>query len=152
MSFRQSKSRGSQARKPLTKTLLLPMDRSSASQRSLLCHLALVACRDGHGNSHLINELMHAVYLSWYLQRAGYGNLPPEQFKIAEYAVENTLAHAHETGKWRIAPDVISDFETLLSLYDAQLASARLHEVLEAERQLRCFLTGKSDSPISMSP
>ncbi|CAE6872225.1 hypothetical protein R75465_08358 [Paraburkholderia aspalathi] len=95
---------------------------------------------------------MHAVYLSWYLQRAGYGNLPPEQFKIAEYAVENTLAHAHETGKWRIAPDVISDFETLLSLYDAQLASARLHEVLEAERQLRCFLTGMRDSPISMSP
>jgi len=95
---------------------------------------------------------MHAVYLSWYLQRAGYGNLPPEQFKIAEYAVENTLAYAHETGKWRIASDVISDFETLLSLYDAQLASARLHEVMEAERQLRCFLTGKSDSPISMSP
>jgi hypothetical protein len=152
MSFRQSKSRGSQARKPLTKTLLLPMDRSSASQRSLLCHLALVACRDGHGNNHLINELMHAVYLSWYLQRAGYGNLPAEQFKIAEYAVENTLAHAHETGEWRLASDVISDFETLLSLYDAQLTSARLHEVLEAERQLRCFLTGKSDSPISMSP
>ncbi|WP_246217261.1 hypothetical protein [Paraburkholderia panacisoli] len=152
MSFRQSKSRGSHARKPLTKTLLLPMDRSSASQRSLLCHLALVACRDGHGNSHLINELMHAVYLSWYLQRAGYGNLPAEQFKIAEYAVENTLAHAHETSEWRLASDVISDFETLLSLYDAQLASARLHEVLEAERQLRCFLTGKSDSPISMSP
>jgi hypothetical protein len=152
MSSRQSKSRGGQARKPLTKTLLLPMDRSSASQRSLSCHLALAACRDGHGNSHLIKELMHAVYLSWYLQRAGYGNLPPEQFKIAEYAVENTLAHAHETGEWRIAPDVISDFETLLSLYDAQLASARLHEVLEAERQLRCFLTGKRDSPISMSP
>jgi hypothetical protein len=128
------------------------MDRSSASKRSLSCHLALAACRDGHGNSHLINELMHAVYLSWYLQRAGYGNLPREQFKIAEYAVENTLAHAHETGKWRLASDVISDFETLLSLYDAQLASARLHEVLEAERQLRCFLTGKSDSPISMSP
>lgn len=128
------------------------MDRSSASQRSLSCHLALAACRDGHGNSHLINELMHAVYLSWYLQRAGYGNLPSEQFKIAENAVENTLAHAHETGKWRIASDVISDFETLLSLYDAQLASARLHEVLEAERHLRCFLTGKSDSPISMSP
>jgi hypothetical protein len=128
------------------------MDRSSASQRSLSCHLALAACRDGHGNSHLINELMHAVYLSWYLQRAGYGNLPPEQFKIAEYAVENTLAHAHETAKWRLASDVISDFETLLSLYDAQLASARLHEVLEAERQLRCFLTGKRDSPISMSP
>lgn len=44
-----------------------------------------------------------------------------EQFKIAKYAVENTLAHAHETGEWRIAPDVISDFETLLSLHAPSL-------------------------------
>jgi hypothetical protein len=61
------------------------MDLASARERSLSCHLALVACRDGHGNSHLVNELMRAVYLSWYLQRAGYGNQPVEQFKIAEY-------------------------------------------------------------------
>jgi hypothetical protein len=67
------------------------MDLASASERSLSCHLALVACRDGHGNSHLVNELMRAVYLSWYLQRAGYGNQPVEQFKIAEYAVEKVL-------------------------------------------------------------
>jgi hypothetical protein len=151
MSSRQSKSRSGKARMPLTKTLLLPMDRTSASQRSLSCHLALVACRDGHGSNHLINELMRAVYLSWYLQRAGYGNLPAEQFKIAEYAAENTLARAHETGEWRLASDVIGDFETLLTLYDAQLASARQHEVLEAERQLRCFLAGKGNSPISLS-
>jgi hypothetical protein len=127
------------------------MDRSCASERSLSCHLGLVACRDGRGNSHLINELMRAVYLSWYLQRAGYGNLPAEQFKIAECAVENTLAHADETGQWRLEPAVLEDFETLLALYDAQLARAPLHEVLEAEQQLRRFLTGTTDSPIPSS-
>jgi hypothetical protein len=74
------------------------MNRASASERSLSCHLTLVACREGHGNSHLVNELMRVVYLSRYLQRAGYGNQLVEQFKIAESAVENTLAHAHETG------------------------------------------------------
>ena len=124
------------------------MDLASASERSLSCHLALVACRDGHGNSHLVNELMRAVYLSWYLQRAGYGNQLAEQFKTAEYAVENTLAHAHETGEWRLASEVISDFEALLTLYDAQLARAPLHEVFEAERQLRGFLMGTDHSPI----
>lgn len=91
---------------------------------------------------------MRAVYLSWYLQRAGYGNQLVEQFKIAEYAVENTLAHAHETGEWRLASELISDFEALLALYDAQLARAPLHEVFEAERQLRVFLTGTDHSPI----
>jgi hypothetical protein len=110
------------------------MDRASASERSLSCHLALVACRDGHGNSHLVNELMRAVYLSWYLERAGYGNQPVEQYKLAEYAVENTLAHAHETGEWQLASEVISDFEALLTLYDAQLAKAPLHEVFEVNQ------------------
>ncbi|CAE6925779.1 hypothetical protein R69927_06832 [Paraburkholderia domus] len=152
MSSRQNKSSRGQGHRFLTKAHLLPMDRSSAIERSLACHLALAACRDGHGNTHLINELMRAVYLGWYLQRAGYGNLPAEQFKIAEYAVENTLAHAHETGEWRLEPDVISDFEALLCLHDAQLAKARLHEVQDAERQLLHFLKGKSDSPIPGSP
>ncbi|WP_166618368.1 hypothetical protein [Paraburkholderia madseniana] len=124
------------------------MDRASAGERSLSCHLALVACRDGHGNSHLVNELMRAVYLSWYLERAGYGNQPAEQFKIAEYAVENTLAHAHETGEWWLASEVISDFEALLTLYDAQLARAPLHQVSEAEQKLREFVMGTDHSPI----
>jgi len=81
------------------------MDRGTASERSLSGHVALGASRDGHGNSHLVNELMRAVYLSWYLERAGYGNQPVEQFKLAEYAVENTLAHAHETGEWQLASE-----------------------------------------------
>ena len=125
------------------------MDRASASERSLSCHLALVACRGGPGNGHLVNELMRAVYLGWYLQRAGHGNQPVERFKIAEYAVENTLAHAPETGEWRLGSEVISDFEALLTLYDAQLARAPLHEVFETERQLRVFLAGTDHSSIS---
>jgi hypothetical protein len=66
------------------------MDRASASSQSLSVHLALAACRNGHGNSHLVNKLMRAVYLSWFLQRAGYGTCPEEQLKVAECAVEVT--------------------------------------------------------------
>jgi hypothetical protein len=150
MSSRRTKSRGGRVRKPLTKALLLPMDRASANEQSLANHLALVACRSGCGNGHLVNELMRAVYLSWFLQRAGYGNYPAGQFKIAEYAVEATLAHARATGTWQIPPDTVVDFEALLALYDSQLASAPLHVVLEAEQKLRTFLGGTSDSPIPL--
>ncbi|CAE6878977.1 hypothetical protein R69749_06912 [Paraburkholderia domus] len=151
MSSRRTKSRGGRTHKPLTKALLLPMDRASANEQSLANHLALVACRSGHGNGHLVNELIRAVYLSWFLQRAGYGNYPAEQFKIAECAVEATLAHAHETGEWQIPSDVVVDFEALLALHDSQLASAPLHAVLEAEQRLRTFVGGTSDSPILLS-
>jgi hypothetical protein len=88
------------------------------------------------------------VYLSWFLQRAGYGTCPNEHFKIAEYAVEATLAQAHDTGEWQLPADTIEDFETLLALYDSQLASAPLHAVLEAEQRLGAFLAGTSRSPI----
>lgn len=46
---------------------------------------------------------MRAVYLNWFLQRAGYGTYSAKQFKIAEYAVEATFAHAHESGEWQLA-------------------------------------------------
>ncbi|WP_236079188.1 hypothetical protein [Paraburkholderia nemoris] len=98
-----------------------------------------------------MNELIRAVYLSWFLQRAGYGNYPAEQFKIAECAVEATLAHPNETGEWQIPSDVVVDFEALLALHDSQLASAPLHAVLEAEQRLRTFVGGTSDSPILLS-
>ena len=148
MSTKRNRSRAGQPRRPLTKALLLPMDRASAREQSLKLHLALVACRECHANGHLINELMRAVYLAYFLQRAGYGKHPAEHFKIAECAVEATLAHAHETGEWRLAPDVVSDFEELIALYDAQLARAPLHAVLHAEAQLKEFLAGTASSPI----
>ncbi|MFL9935071.1 hypothetical protein P0D88_39470 [Paraburkholderia sp. RL18-103-BIB-C] len=124
------------------------MDRASASERSLANHLALVACRSGHGNGHLVNELMRSVYLSWFLRRAGYGTIPVEQFKIAEYAVEATLSHAQECGEWLLPAERIVNFEALLALYDSQLASAPLHEVLAAEQKLRAFLAGNASSSI----
>jgi hypothetical protein len=140
VSSKRNKSRNARVHKPLTKALLLPMDRASASEQSLANHLALVACRSGHGNGHLVNELMRAVYLSWFLQRAGYGTCPAEQFKVAEYAVEATLSHAHERGEWRLPVETIVDFEALLALHDSQLASAPLHEVL-ARRPISATVT-----------
>ncbi|NPT48028.1 hypothetical protein GNZ12_43465 [Paraburkholderia sp. 1N] len=91
---------------------------------------------------------MRVVYLGWFLQRAGYGSCPTEQFRIAEYAVEATLSHARERGEWRLPAGTIVDFEALLALYDSQLARAPLHEVLAAEQKLRAFLAGTSRSPI----
>ncbi|NPT62382.1 hypothetical protein [Paraburkholderia elongata] len=91
---------------------------------------------------------MRVVYLGWFLQRAGYGTCPAGQFKVVEYAVEATLAHAHECGEWRLPVETIVDFEAMLALYDSQLARAPLHEVLTAEQKLRAFLAGTSRSPI----
>ena len=64
----------------------------------------------------------------------------PSNSKVAEYAVEATLSHAHERGEWRLPVETIVDFEALLALHDSQLASAPLHEVL-ARRPISATVT-----------
>jgi hypothetical protein len=128
--------------------MLLPMAEPSAREQSLSCHLALVACRDGHGNRHLFNELMRTVYVAWFLQQDGYGKEPVDSFKTAEYAVEAALELAHVSDEWVLAEDTVSVFERLLALYDSQLAIAPLHKVFHAEQRLGRFLAGTASSPI----
>ncbi|AUT66797.1 hypothetical protein C2L65_41790 [Paraburkholderia terrae] len=124
------------------------MAEASAREQSLLSHLALVACRDGHGNRHLFNELMRTVYMAWFLQQDGYGNEPVNSFKTAEYAVEAALELAHMSDEWVLAEDTIPVFERLLALHDSQLATVPLNKVIEAEQRLRHFLAGTASSPV----
>jgi hypothetical protein len=128
--------------------MLLPMAEASAREQSLSSHLALVACRDGHGNRHLFNELMRTVYVAWFLQQDGYGKEPVNSFKTAEYAIEAALELAHVSNEWVLAEDTVSVFERLLALHDSQLASAPLHKVIHAEQRLRHFLAGTASSPV----
>jgi hypothetical protein len=128
--------------------MLLPMDEASAREQSLSSHLALVACRDGHGNTHLFNELIRTAYVTWFLQQDGYGSEPAGTFKTAEHAVETALELAHRANEWVLAEDTICVFERLLALHDSQLATAPLHKVIDAERRLRQFLAGTANSPV----
>jgi hypothetical protein len=128
--------------------MLLAMDQASVREQSLTSHLALVACRDGHGNGHLFNELMRTVYLAWFLQQDGYGSEPVGRFKTAEYAVEAALKLAHAANRWVLAEDAVPVFESLLALHDAQLATVPLHKIISAERRLRQFLAGTARSPV----
>ena len=54
-------------RKPLSKSLLLPMPAQSARELSLAHHLALAACRSDSGNRYQINELVRSVYMAYFL-------------------------------------------------------------------------------------
>ena len=60
-------------RRPLSKSLLLPMSAQSARELSLAHHLALAACRGDSANRHQINELVRSVYMAYFLQRMGFG-------------------------------------------------------------------------------
>ena len=135
-------------RKPLSKSLLLPMSAQSAREMSLAHHLALAACRGDSGNRHQINELVRSVYMAYFLQRLGFGDMPFECYEHAEAAFENALAVAAKSDRWLISEQDAPVIERLLALHDRQLSEAPMHRVAEAERQLRQFLAGTSVSPL----
>lgn len=143
------------ARRPLTKEKLLPMTGASARERSLSYHVALDCWRRGHGNGRLVNELIRATYMAWFLQRAGFGDAPVELFKAAECIAEIALLRAHDSGQqedWSLDEDSVSTFTTLLALHDAQLRTAPVHHFEKAERLLLAFLRGTERSPIPAPP
>ena len=135
-------------RKPLTKSALLPMPAQSARELSLAHHLALAACRGDSGNRHQINELVRSVYMAYYLQRMGFGEVPFECYEQAEAAFENALAVAAKSAQWIISEQDTPVIERLLALHDQQLSAAPMHRVVEAEKQLRQFLAGTGVSPL----
>src|SRR6202171_4722092 len=111
-------------------------------------HLALAACRGDRANRHQINELVRSVYMAYYLQRMGFGEVPLECYEHAEAALENALAVAAKCGKWIIGEQDAPVIERLLALHDRQLSEAPMHRVVEAEKQLRQFLVGTGVSPL----
>jgi len=135
-------------RKPLSKSLLLPMSAQSARELSLAHHLALAASRGDSANRHQINELVRSVYMAYYLQRMGFGEMPLECYEQAEAALENALAVAAKSAKWIIGEQDAPVIERLLALHDQQLSEAPMHRVVEAEKQLRQFLAGAGASPL----
>jgi hypothetical protein len=149
MSNNRAKRRVARPHKPLSKALLLPMDRASVRELSLAHHLALAACRRDGGNQHLINELARAVYMSYFLQLAGFGSLPVHTYHDAERALESALARAAKVDGWKLADDESSLFEVILALHDEQLASAPMHRVVDAEKRLRAFVMGSTPSPLA---
>lgn len=136
-------------RKPLSKTLLLPMAGHSAREMSLAHHLALAACRGEGGNRYLINELTRSVYMAHFLQRLGFGDVPFQCYENAEAAIENALAIAEKSGKWTISEQDAPAIERLLTLHDRQLSEAPMHRVVEAEQQLRQFIASTAASPLA---
>ena len=135
-------------RNPLSKSSLLPMSAQSAHEMSLAHHLALAACRGNSANRHQINELVRSVYMAYFLQRMGFGDIPFECYEHAEAVFENTLAVATKSAKWIINEQDAPVIERLLALHDQQLSEAPMHRVVEAEQQLRQFLAGTDASPL----
>ena len=125
------------------------MTRRAASDISLANHLALAVCRKGQGNAHLIGELNRAVYLTYYLQEAGFGNASVNLYRRAEAALDQAAGRAQCDGVWQVSAEVASMLEEILAIHDQQLTAAAIQIVIEAKARFARLNRSNLRSPVS---
>jgi hypothetical protein len=124
------------------------MTNQAASDISLANHLALAVCRKGQGNAHLINELNRVVCLTYYLQEAGFGNVPVDLYRQAEAALDQAAGRAQYDGVCQISAEVASMLEEILAIHDQQLTVAATRHIVEAKARFARFIKSDLRSPI----
>ena len=122
-----------------TKAPLLPPTLESVRSLSLRNHLALAALCAGEGNGHLLSDLIHVLYMSWYLREAGFGTADGALFLDAAAALERCAALATAADVWQVSPADAAALERLLALHDEQLASTPVGVMHGAQKRIARF-------------
>ena len=145
MNKRKHPARRGSSGKSAAKAMLLPLKLQSIRERSLRSHLALEALRAGSGNGHLLSELIHVLYVAWYLQEAGFGAADATLYARAEQALERSAARATGANVWRLDDAEALALERLLALHDQQLQETPVKAIQDVHKRLARFT--QSDQP-----
>ncbi|MFP3637426.1 hypothetical protein [Paraburkholderia sp. SIMBA_054] len=124
----------------LPKRALLPLPRATVDQISLGNHLALAACSGSGGSAHLFNELVRALYLTFYIGEMGYAAGTVELYRAAESGLEHSITRGNEDGTWVLEASARQLLEEVLRIHDNQLGSARAGDFMMAEQKLSQFI------------
>ena len=119
--------------------MLLPPTAQSIRAQSLRGHLALEALRAGSGNGHLLSELIHVLYVAWYLQEAGFGAADATLYAQAEQVNERSAARATAENIWRLDDAEALALERLLTLHDEQLQQTPVNAKRRGAQAPRTF-------------
>lgn len=114
----------------------MPLPRPQTVDRLLRSYLAFVASRSGHGNRHLLFQLVHTTYLSFFLWREGYGAADRRLYSIAEKVLDDAAGAGYMSGVWLIRPEDEAAIRQVLRVYDLQLQSVPVGSLRDAETKL----------------
>lgn len=110
-------------------------------------HLALAALKAGGGNAHLLTDLIRVVYITWYLQQAGFGATDPGLYGDAERALVRCAVGAAEKNVWQLDHVDVPVLERMLALHDWQLERAPLGAMVEVQKRLTRFFQSGRKTP-----
>jgi len=127
--------------------MLLPLE-GAVREASLARHLTWAACKKEAGSGYLVNELVRLVYLTFYVQEAGYGDTDLMVYVRAEAALERCLERAERESVWSFEPGDAPLFEAILRQGDQQLDSVPSYVYMDACERLDRFTLSGRRSPL----
>lgn len=103
----------------------------------------------GEGSQHQLNETVRATYLSFIVLQAGYGNATIAMFREAEALLDSAVQAAESSGIWRLPPEREEIIQSVLRVYDEQLATVSTKVYGEQPGTQSIARKSHSVSPIS---
>ncbi|MDR5776284.1 MULTISPECIES: hypothetical protein [unclassified Caballeronia] len=110
--------------------------------------MTFAACQSGAGSACLFNELVQLLYVTFFVQDAGYGDTDLIIYARAEAALERGLQRAEVERLWELEAAELPLFQAVLQQADRQLASAPKYVHADARDRLKRFAASGRASPL----
>lgn len=95
----------------------------------------------------MLSELIHVLYIAWYLQEAGFGAADAMLYANAEQALEHSAARATGANVWRLDDAEALALERLLALHDQQLRETPVKVMRDVHKRLARFALSDRPAP-----
>ncbi|MCR5897001.1 hypothetical protein E2P84_39785 [Burkholderia cepacia] len=135
-------------RRPLTKSMLLPLPSVDVRRLSLRFHLALAAMSSGHGSGDQFMTLLGTIYIAFFLRDIEVGDVDRGLYKRAEEALEQCMQRVEQGQPWMLLADERVAIEEMVTFHDTQLLIAPAHRYADAWERVRCVVEQGRPSPI----
>ncbi|AMV47802.1 hypothetical protein ATN79_44860 [Paraburkholderia caribensis] len=136
MRINQSRRSGYVVSGRTSKTLLLPMPRSSADDLALRAHIAFDTMRRGQGAEATAQNLLQVLFLVGIMSGTGIGGVEPQSLILAEKIIASAIQNGRNTGNWVVDAEAFESLKPVAVAYDLQLHQAPLWAVADASARL----------------
>jgi hypothetical protein len=102
---------------------------------SLRNHLCFSALRTEHGTAFHLGTIVRTMFASYFLFDAGFGIGDLSTFAEVDLRLGETLLNAQPQRPWSLTAAAITPVSSLLKLYDSQLQTAPVNDLLIAHKR-----------------
>ncbi|WP_061172410.1 hypothetical protein [Caballeronia hypogeia] len=118
---------------------------------SLRNHLCFSALRTEHGTAFHLGTIVRTMFASYFLFDAGFGVGDVSMFTEVDLKLGETVLSARPELPWSLTATAIAPVEALLRLYDSQLQTAPVRDLLIAHRRAEQNLQVPAQEQLSIA-